>query len=61
MPFAGLLCLGLSAFALAATIVLALIPLYLPKKDVPPVTPFNATGNKETMKFDDNWFLRIFC
>jgi len=33
-PLAGICCLGLIGFLIAATIVLALIPLYLPNKQV---------------------------
>jgi hypothetical protein len=34
LPFAALCCLGILGFLIAATIVLALIPVYLPTKDV---------------------------
>jgi hypothetical protein len=36
MPFAGLCCLGIIGFLIAATIVLALIPIYLPRRNVSP-------------------------
>ena len=46
-PLAAICCLGLVGFLIAATIVLALIPVYLPSKDV--TVKNNNNNNNNTV------------
>lgn len=50
-PLASIVCFGCLGFLVAATIVLALIPLYLPTKDVVPSDGTNATGSRTETHF----------
>jgi len=55
-PLAAICCLGLILFLIAATIVLALIPIYLPRKDVSTdgtTNPFSFTLTPDQTLGDD--------
>ena len=47
----GLSCIGLVVFLLASVIVLGLIPLYIPSRDV---ASNSNTGNKDVVDFDND-------